>query len=222
MIRRFAVLSAVLPLVGTLLLIGPGPVSASAPPSADETTQSDPVPGDRCRKAGKKVFKLRGIRHDIRVAYARSFVLSPDERLNSVRRVRKDQTVSSHEEVTGGAQLELKGLAKKLLATIEGEVRVDLVDFERKYTSKTTTVRKSAHNTTNKNRQFIAYKGTHNYKGKFKLFHCTQHPVMTHPEWTLRSYGTWRSHRPLEEGTIRCGAGYPSAVSKVVAQRHCG
>jgi hypothetical protein len=221
--RRTSVLTALLALVaGTLLLVGPGPVAASAPAAAGQAAQSGPVPGERCRIAGKKVFKLRDIRHSIRVAYARSFVLSPDERLRIVRHVRKDQTVSSHQEVTGGGQLEFKGLVKKLLATVEARVDVQVVDFETTYTSKTTTVRKSAHNITKKNRQFIAYKGTHQYKGKFKLFHCTKHPVMTHPEWTLRSSGKWRSHRPLEVGTIRCGAGYPTAVSKFVASRHCG
>jgi SpoU rRNA methylase family enzyme len=223
MIRRFAVSAAVLPLLaGTLLLIGPTAASASAPSISAQAAQGDPVLGKRCRKAGKKVLTVRDIRESIKIAYGRSFVLEPGGTLERVRKVRKDQTVSSDERITGGVSGGIKGLAKKLVGSIEAELHVAVVNFDTTYTSRTTTVHKRAHNPTKRNRQFVAYKGTHNYKGKFRLYHCSQHPVMRHPEWTLRSYGVWRTHRPLEEGTIRCGAGYPSAVSKVAAARHCG
>lgn len=222
MIRRIAVRAAVWPLVAaTLVLINPGPSVASDPAATERTAQRGPVVGERCRRPGKIVFQVRDVRHDIRAAYARSFVLSPGEKWEIVRKVRRDQRVSSYTEATAGGEVAASKLGK-LLAKVEITVDASLVDFNTTYTRKLTTVRKQAHNTTNQNRQFIAYKGTHNYRGRYKQFHCTKHPVMTRPEWTLRSKGIWRAHRPLEVGTIRCGAGYPSAVSKFVARRHCG
>jgi len=222
MIRRLATFCALLPLVASLLLVSrPASAQPANLPAADQTAEGKPVVGARCRDAGKMVFVVRGIRHDIRSAYARDFVLSPSETWNIVRRVRKDMTLSGHLEASAGGELGTKGISK-LLAKLEIEVHASLEVFGKVYIKKMTTVHKRAHNPTKRNREFIAYKGTHNYRGKYTQFFCTKHPVMTHPEWTIRSKGNWRTHQPLEIGTIRCGAGYPTAVSKFVAGRHCG
>lgn len=224
MARRFAVLAAVLPLVAaSLLLIGPTSAGAtgSSASAGERTSQRAPVVGARCKKAGKTVFKLRGIRHEIRVGYARTFVLSPSETWRKVRHVRKDMTISGRVKASGGGELGAKGISK-LLIKAEVELHTSLEAFAKRYTSSETTVKRRVHNPTKRNKQFVAYKATHDYRGKYKQFFCTKHPVMTHPEWTLRSQGRWRSHEPLEVGTLRCGAGTPGAIATFVARRHCG
>lgn len=221
MIRRTAVLTLVAPLVASLSLLAP----AQAAP-ADEAVEvaaaaKDPAPGQRCRETGKIVMNVRDIRHAVKVAYARSFVLSPGESWRKVRHVRKDEDVSSSYAVSGGFELQGKGLTK-LLGKVEAEIGVATEGFSKTYTSTETTVNRRVQNPTRKNKEFVAYKGTHDYRGKYMQLFCAQHPVMSHPEWTIRSQGAWRTHRPLEEGTIRCGAGAPNELTRYVARRHCG
>jgi hypothetical protein len=189
--------------------------------AASERTAQRPVVGARCKKAGKTVFTLRNVRHEIRVAYARSFVLSPNETWGKVRNVRKDMTLEGRYEATGGGELGAKGLSK-LVLKVELELHTKVEGFVKRYTSSTVTVKRRVHNTAKRNKQFIAYKATHDYRGRYTQWFCTKHPVMTHPEWTIRSKGNWRTHEPLEVGTIRCGAGTPTAITKFVARRHCG
>src|SRR5687768_1471758 len=103
MFRRTAVPTLVAALVASLSLLAPAHAAppsdegaaASTTASTTASTAKAPVVGKRCRDAGKFVYEVRDVRRALKVAYARSFVLSPSETLRRVRHVSKDETVSS-------------------------------------------------------------------------------------------------------------------------------
>lgn len=224
MLKRVAVVVTLLGLVAGLTVATPPGSAAVAErelPSASVVATRGPVVGARCRNAGKHVYQLLDTRNNVNVAYAKSVVLSPGETRGTVRNVRKDMQLSAYLRLSSGVELGAKGLSK-LLAKAEARFDSEFVGFAKVYRSETTTVRRRLHNPTSSNKEFIAYKATRDYGGKYKDYFCQKHPVMEHPEWTLRSRGTWRTHEALEVGTIRCGAGTPTAITEVVARRHCG
>ena len=224
MLKRVAVVVTLLGLVAGLVVATSSGSSAVADRGTVSTSVGaarGPVVGERCRNAGKHVYQLIDTKNAVKVAYARSVVLSPGETRRSVRNVRKDMHLAAQVKASEGIELGAKGLSK-LLVKAETRFSVDFVAFGTYYKSETTKVRRRIHNPTGSNKEFIAFKATREYGGKYKDYFCQKHPVMDHPEWTLRSRGSWHTHHALESGTIRCGAGTPTEITKVVANRHCG
>lgn len=224
MLKRVAVVVTLLGLVaGLIVATSPGSSALAERETASTSVAAarGPVVGERCRRAGKHVYRLIDVKNNVNVAYARSVVLEPGGVKRVIRNVRKDMDLRASFNVSSGGEVGAKGLSK-LLAKAELRFSAEFVGFAKVYTSRTTTVKQRIKNTASTNKQFIAFKATREYGGKYKDFFCTQHPVMTHPEWVLRSRGTWRTHKALESGTIRCGAGTPTEITEVVARRHCG
>ncbi|PWN04528.1 hypothetical protein DJ010_02540 [Nocardioides silvaticus] len=224
MLKRVAVVVTLLGLVAGLTVAtspGSSAVADREATIAVDTAARGPVLGERCRNAGKHVYRLIGVKDQVKVAYARSVVLEPGGVKRVIRNVRKDMDLRATINTSAGGELGAKGLSK-LLAKAEIRFSAEFVGFAKVYTSRTTTVKQRIKNTASTNKEFIAFKATREYGGKYKDFFCTKHPVMRHPEWVLYSNGTWRTHKALESGTIRCGAGTPTEITAVVSNRHCG
>jgi len=194
--------------------------SSAEPRPAPAVSYADVAQGERCRDAGRVTFKIRDVRHAIKVGYAKRFYLSPGERVTTIRNVTRDMTVRARYRVSGGGTLGASGAAR-LLVRAEIRVNASLVAFGSYNKATDVTIRRTVVNDSSRNRKFVAFQATHQYRGRYTRFHCQKHPLQTYPTWVSRGTGEWRSHQSFESGTLRCGAGYPGAVAKFVGRRHC-
>jgi len=211
-----------LPLVlGLLAPSGPAQASVTAGPLTSAAEASAIGPGDRCRHAGRYTFTIRDVHRDIKVGYAKRFYLSPGETIRTIRHVRRDMVLKARYRVSGGGQLGASGVAK-LLVKAEIAVESSLMAFGSSNKSTEVTIKRTVVNPTGQNRKFVGFKASRQYRGYWTRLYCQQHPLQDYPTWSKLGTGSWRSHERLEEGTIRCAAGYPGAVARFVARRHCG
>lgn len=173
----------------------------------------------RCYSPGKTVWKVHHVSHAVKVGYAKRFYLSPGERVRTIRHVERDMFIKARARFSGGGSIGASGLGK-LLAKAEVHVNASLMVFGSYNKASSVTVDRTVVNNTSRNRKFVAFKATQQYRGRFTQRFC-QHVPSSYSQWKI-DRGTWRTHKSFESGTLRCGAGAPGAVARVVTARHCG
>lgn len=180
------------------------PLTVTAPAEADVKT-------DRACKVGeyKTNYRITSSYRAPAITHIKTWGVGPGGTRTVTREVAFNQQISAAVKYTSGGSVEA-GLPGKILGKAEAHMSLELAANGSRTKSGTSTVTDTVSNKTNRNVQYVFYKGVTKANGSFRKYYCKFYylPGVNYG-YARVTYkpGKWRSYAIPGEGAVRCGAG---------------